>query len=72
MASESPKAKFSSGRFKSGFVTQEPKVRPFSKDDKIVEKHLDSLYQTMLEPNLCRITEPYSKVQKRPEIRKIK
>jgi len=32
-------------------------------DDKIVAKHLDTLYQTMLEQNLCRIIEPYSKVQ---------
>ena len=31
--------------------------------DKIVSKHLDSLYQTMLEQNLCRIIEPYSRVQ---------
>jgi len=33
------------------------------KEDKIVERHLDSLYQTMLEQNLCRIIEPYSRVQ---------
>jgi len=32
-------------------------------DDKIVAKHLDTLYQNMLEQNLCRIIEPYSKVQ---------
>ena len=32
-------------------------------DDKIVKKHLGKLYQTMLERNLCRIIEPYSKVQ---------
>merc|ERR1712183_1074698 len=32
-------------------------------EDKIVERHLDSLYQTMLEQNLCRIIEPYSRVQ---------
>merc|ERR1719187_2674017 len=31
--------------------------------DKIVAKHLDTLYQNMLEQNLCRIIEPYSKVQ---------
>ncbi len=34
-------------------------------DDKIVKKHLHSLYQTMLEQNLCKIIEPYSKVQVR-------
>merc|ERR1712088_938858 len=33
------------------------------KEDKIVERHLESLYQTMLEQNLCRIIEPYSRVQ---------
>ncbi|CRK88510.1 CLUMA_CG002239, isoform A [Clunio marinus] len=32
-------------------------------DDKIVRAHLDSLYDTMLEQNLCRIIEPYSRVQ---------
>lgn len=32
-------------------------------EDKIVAKHLDTLYQSMLEQNLCRIIEPYSKVQ---------
>merc|ERR1719402_135202 len=32
-------------------------------EDKIVAKHLDMLYQNMLEQNLCRIIEPYSKVQ---------
>merc|ERR1719211_929303 len=32
-------------------------------DDLIVNKHLDSLYNNMLEQNLCRIIEPYSKVQ---------
>merc|ERR1711892_1130841 len=31
-------------------------------DDLIVSKHLESLYSTMLEQNLCRIIEPYSKV----------
>jgi len=32
-------------------------------EDKIVAKHLDTLYSNMLEQNLCRIIEPYSKVQ---------
>merc|ERR1712110_1085103 len=32
-------------------------------EDLIVSKHLDSLYSSMLEQNLCRIIEPYSKVQ---------
>jgi len=32
-------------------------------DDPIVKTHLDTLYQNMLEQNLCRIIEPFSKVQ---------
>jgi len=32
-------------------------------DDKTVAKHLDTLYNTMLEQNLCRIIEPYRRVQ---------
>ncbi|XP_071445607.1 26S proteasome non-ATPase regulatory subunit 11 isoform X2 [Hetaerina americana] len=32
-------------------------------EDPIVRAHLDTLYDTMLEQNLCRIIEPYSRVQ---------
>lgn len=32
-------------------------------DDPIIRAHLDSLYDDMLEKNLCRIIEPYSRVQ---------
>lgn len=32
-------------------------------EDKTVQKHLDTLYNTMLEQNLCRILEPYRRVQ---------
>ncbi|KAG8178698.1 hypothetical protein JTE90_011624 [Oedothorax gibbosus] len=32
-------------------------------EDPIIRAHLDDLYDTMLEQNLCRIIEPYSKVQ---------
>merc|ERR1712088_987161 len=41
-------------------------VKEFSAElgqDRIVEKLLKSLYQTMLEQNLCRIIEPYKRVQ---------
>merc|ERR1712198_87371 len=41
-------------------------VKTYSKEleqDRIVAKHLDTLYQTMLEQNLCRIIEPYKRVQ---------
>merc|ERR1719334_1975793 len=39
-------------------------VKTYSKEleqDRIVAKHLDTLYQTMLEQNLCRIIEPYKR-----------
>ena len=32
-------------------------------DDPIINAHLKSLYDNMLEQNLCRIIEPYSRVQ---------
>lgn len=32
-------------------------------EDPIIQAHLDTLYDTMLEQNLCRIVEPYSRVQ---------
>lgn len=32
-------------------------------DDVIVRAHLGSLYDAMLEQNLCRLVEPYSRVQ---------
>jgi 26S proteasome regulatory subunit N6 len=45
------------------FQTAVDKFKSELQDDKIVAKHLDTLYQSMLEQNLCRIIEPYSKVQ---------
>ena len=32
-------------------------------EDVIVKAHLGTLYDTMLEQNLCRIIEPYSRVE---------
>lgn len=32
-------------------------------EDPIINAHLKSLYDTMMEQNLCRIIEPYSRVQ---------
>lgn len=32
-------------------------------DDPIIRAHFDTLYDNMLEQNLCRIIEPYSRVQ---------
>jgi 26S proteasome regulatory subunit N6 len=37
--------------------------QPELENDPIVRAHLDTLYDTMLEQNLCRIIEPYSRVQ---------
>jgi 26S proteasome regulatory subunit N6 len=34
-------------------------------EDIIVKAHLGTLYDTMLEQNLCRIIEPYSRVEVR-------
>lgn len=36
-------------------------------EDVIVKAHLGTLYDTMLEQNLCRIIEPYSRVEVRKE-----
>jgi 26S proteasome regulatory subunit N6 len=32
-------------------------------DDQFVRSHLDNLYDNLLDQNLCRIIEPFSKVQ---------
>lgn len=32
-------------------------------DDSVVHVHLSRLYDTLLEQNLCRLIEPYSRVQ---------
>ncbi|CAG5134610.1 unnamed protein product [Candidula unifasciata] len=37
--------------------------KPQLEDDPVVEAHLKTLYDNLLEQNLCRIIEPYSKVQ---------
>lgn len=41
-------------------------LKEYSKElaeDAIVKAHLGTLYDTMLEQNLCRIIEPYARVQ---------
>lgn len=41
-------------------------------EDPIIQAHLDTLYDNMLEQNLCRIIEPYSRVQVEHVARTIK
>jgi len=45
------------------FQTALKTYREELEDDKTVAKHLDTLYNKMLEQNLCRIIEPYKRVQ---------
>jgi len=45
------------------FQTAVKKYKTELEEDRIVSKHLDTLYNSMLEQNLCRIIEPYSRVQ---------
>ena len=56
-------AQASKNRSLADFQTTVGKYSKELKGDKIVARHLDTLYQTMLEQNLCRIIEPYSRVQ---------
>merc|ERR1711981_200005 len=56
-------AQASKNRSLAEFQTAVKKYSEQLEQDRIVSKHLDTLYQTMLEQNLCRIIEPYSRVQ---------
>jgi len=56
-------AQASKNRSLADFQSTVAKYSKELKGDKIVARHLDTLYQTMLEQNLCRIIEPYSRVQ---------
>merc|ERR1711881_822093 len=56
-------AQASKKRSLADFQSTVEKYNKELKEDKIVLRHLDTLYQTMLEQNLCRIIEPYSRVQ---------
>jgi 26S proteasome regulatory subunit N6 len=56
-------AQASKNRSLADFQSTVEKYSKELKEDKIVSRHLTSLYQTMLEQNLCRIIEPYSRVQ---------
>lgn len=56
-------AEASHRRSLADFQTAVKKYRLELEDDVIVRAHLGSLYDAMLEQNLCRLVEPYSRVQ---------
>lgn len=56
-------AKASEKRSLADFKTTLSQYQKELQEDPIVCAHLDSLYDNLLEQNLCRIIEPYSKVQ---------
>jgi len=56
-------ANASKGRSLADFQAAVKEYSSELEQDRIVAKHLQSLYQTMLEQNLCRIIEPYKRVQ---------
>jgi len=56
-------ASASSKRSLADFKATVVKYKDELEGDLIVKAHLNTLYDTMLEQNLCRIIEPYSKVQ---------
>lgn len=58
-------AEASHRRSLADFQTAVKKYRQELEDDVIVRAHLGSLYDAMLEQNLCRLVEPYSRVQVR-------
>jgi len=62
---EAMKAVASSAKARSlkEFQTAVSTYKAELEEDKEVSRHLDTLYNTMLEQNLCRIIEPYSRVQ---------
>ena len=45
------------------FHTTLAEYRALLEEDPIVKAHLDTLYDDLLEKNLCRIIEPFSRVQ---------
>jgi 26S proteasome regulatory subunit N6 len=45
------------------FHTTLIEYKAFLEEDPIVKAHLDTLYDDLLEKNLCRIIEPFSRVQ---------
>lgn len=58
-------AEASHRRSLADFQAAVKKYRVELEEDVIVRAHLGSLYDSMLEQNLCRLVEPYSRVQVR-------
>ncbi|OQR78075.1 26S proteasome non-ATPase regulatory subunit 11-like [Tropilaelaps mercedesae] len=56
-------AKSSQSRSLADFETALTQYKKELVDDPIIAAHLETLYDQMLEQNLCRIIEPYSRVQ---------
>ncbi len=56
-------ASASKNRSLSEFQQTKSKYTKELEDDPIIRAHLDSLYDNLLEQNLCRIIEPFSRVQ---------
>ena len=56
-------AKASQDRSLADFNATQQKYKAQLENDPIVRAHLGSLYDSLLEQNLCRIIEPYSRVQ---------
>merc|ERR1712136_660823 len=56
-------AKAAANRSLAEFHQTLGQYRQFLEEDPIVKAHLDTLYDDLLEKNLCRIIEPFSRVQ---------
>jgi len=56
-------AKAAANRSLAEFHTTLIEYKAFLEEDPIVKAHLDTLYDDLLEKNLCRIIEPFSRVQ---------
>eukprot|EP01046_Picozoa_sp_COSAG06_P070310 COSAG06_NODE_19607_length_831_cov_0.618852_1_plen_131_part_01 len=56
-------AKAHHGRSLSAFSVATTSFKAQLGDDPIIEAHLTDLYDTLLEQNLCRLLEPFSRVE---------
>jgi len=56
-------AQAASKRSLADFLAIQKKFNEELRRDPVINKHLDSLYDSLLEQNLCKLIEPYSRVQ---------